>query len=48
MLVSLLSFAYLLVAEAASFDKKSYAGAIQDFYFTLNVKAFMFADKYDY
>ena len=24
-----LSFAYLLVAEAASFDKKSYAGAIQ-------------------
>ncbi len=23
-----LSFAYLLVAEAASFDKKSYAGAI--------------------
>jgi hypothetical protein len=27
-----LSFAYLLVAEAASFDKKSYAGAIQYIY----------------
>jgi hypothetical protein len=25
-----LSFAYLLVAEAASFDKKSYAGAIHN------------------
>jgi hypothetical protein len=29
MLVSLSPFVYLLVAEAASFDKKSYAGAIQ-------------------